>query len=165
MKKLTTAALVITALSAFGAFAEEKAKPADAKAAAPAASFTMTALKDAKWMPMDPKNPQGPQIAVLWGDPSKGAATMFFKLPAGGKSGVHAHSHDYTAVVLQGGHAHGNTEADANKPLAVGTAWVQAGKAMHFDACIGKEDCVTLIHTAGAMDYLPQAAAAPAAKK
>jgi hypothetical protein len=157
MKNIVIAAI---ALGSFAVLAGEKA--AEKPAAAP--SFTITALKDQKWQPLDPKNAGGPQIAVVWGDPTKGPHALLLKLPAGFKSGVHAHTADYASIVVQGAPTHGNTEADA-KPQAVGTTWTQTGKQMHFNSCTGKEDCILFVSNAGVFDFIPQAPPAAAVKK
>ena len=39
----------------------------DGPAAAPIAQATSVDLKDAKWSPLDPKNPKGPQMSVSSG--------------------------------------------------------------------------------------------------
>ena len=39
----------------------------------------VTPFQDAKFVPVDPTQSDGPQIAVLWGDPAKGPSAMLLK--------------------------------------------------------------------------------------
>lgn len=173
-KHLLTVAVVgsIVALTAFAADKKPAAAPAaaDKAAAAPAAApaaptkWVVTTLADAKWMPLDPKNPKGIQISVVQGDPTKGPHTILLKMPAGSKSGVHSHTADYSAVVLQGTPTHSDTDVDA-KPLAAGTTWFQPGKQNHNNNCPGAQDCISFISMAGPSDFIPAAPPPAPAKK
>jgi len=155
----------------------DKAAPAPAAPPAAAAKMTVTPAANVKWQPLDPKSPMGIQVSSVQGDMWKGANSSFFlKLPAGARSGLHAHTNDYYAVVISGQAGHGNNEKEASTPLAVGSTWFQPGKGMHFDSCLGDKDCVILlIYANGAFDFIPgppdkkpaaaKAPAKPAAKK
>lgn len=171
LKRFVLSSLVvgIGSLFAFAALAGDKAAP---PAAAPAASgapaaptkMTVTSYADLKWQPLDPKNPGGLQVSPVTGDVFKGPATFFLKLPAGAKSGVHGHTNEYFAVVIAGAPAHGASDKDPGKPLAVGSTWFQPGKEMHHDTCTGDKECVILLHyPKGGFDFLPGPAAAAAA--
>jgi len=127
----------------------------------PAKALTVTPPADLKWEPLVPNNPNGPQVAVVHGDMKKGPASFFIKLPKGYKSGMHIHTADYQAVVVQGtpGHiAEGETEA---KPLQVGSFFFQPGKGVHEDSCTGDTECINFIVLAGKMDYAPAGKDAP----
>src|SRR5438876_403044 len=65
---------------------------------------TWTAIKDAKWAPLDPKDTSGagPQMAPVFGDPKKGPFGFLLKVPAGFKPGPHTHTSDDYAVIIQG---------------------------------------------------------------
>ena len=168
MKKLALATAIAGSLVAGAAFAGEKAAAPAAPAAAAAPKMTVTAYADLKWQPLDPKNPGGPQISIIDGDVFKGPATFYLKLPAGMKaSGSHAHSNDYYGVVIAGAPAHGLSDKELGKGLAIGSTWFQPGKEQHYDACNGDKECVVLLHyPRGGFDYIPgpAPAAAPAKK-
>lgn len=113
---------------------------------------TVTAFEDARFAPLDPARPDGPQIAVLWGDPARGPSTMLMKF--GRLQGrLHVHTADYHLVLLEGTMRHwqrGEDEADA-KPLGPGSYWFQPGGQAHADSCLS-ETCVMFIQWAGARD-------------
>ena len=166
LNRLVVSSIVLGSLFAFAALAGEKAAPPAAPPAAPA-KMTVTPAADLKWSPLDPKSPMGLQVSMLTGDMAKGPVTFFLKLPAGAKSGVHGHTNDYFATVIAGSPAHGVSEKDPGKPLAVGSTWFQPGNQMHHDTCTGDNACIVLLtYPKGGFDFLPgPAAPAPAAKK
>jgi hypothetical protein len=138
--------------------------------AAPAAAapkMTVTAYADLKWQPLDPKNPGGLQVSVINGDIFKGPTSFYLKLPAGMKAnGSHAHTNGYYGIVIAGAPAHGLSEKDLGKGLAIGSTWFQPGKEQHYDACTGDTDCVILLnYPNGGFDYIPGPAPAAPAKK
>ena len=107
----------------------------------------------------------------LWGDRNKGPEyAMLLKVPAGGDSGMHAHTADYHAVSVQGTWVH-TVEGDpaSVKDLGPGSYVFQPGKQMHQDQCKGKQECIIFVHQHGKGDFLPgkkpaaDKAAAPAA--
>ncbi|MEW6736169.1 MAG: cupin domain-containing protein, partial [Acidobacteriota bacterium] len=102
-------------------------------------------FQDAKFVPIDPKQPDGPQLAVLWGDPTKEPSAMLLKFKK--SSGrLHFHTSDYHLVLLQGIMKHtaeGEQEADV-KPLGPGSYWFQPGNQAHTDSCLSDE-CLMFI--------------------
>lgn len=71
--------------------------------AAQDANFGVTKTSDVKWGPLDPKQPNGIQVAVLAGDPTKkGTFVMRVKFPAGAEVGSHRHSTTEYASILSG---------------------------------------------------------------
>src|SRR5688500_6077668 len=108
-----------------------------------------------KWAPMMPNVPNGPQVAPLWGDPSKGANGFLLKLPPGAKSGWHTHSNTYKAVVLQG--TMSNASADELKPvqLAEGSYYMTPGTLAHHNECLAGSECIVYIHYDKKQDYQP----------
>jgi hypothetical protein len=117
----------------------------------------------AKFAPLDPKNPGGPQISVLSGDPQVGPAAFFLKLPKGAPP-VHWHSSDYYALTVEGTSKHWlsgkESDAKANPP---GSFWYQPGgtaATAHGDECLS-DSCVTFLYMPGKFDFTP---AAPAKK-
>ncbi len=101
-------------------------------------------FQDARFVPLDAAQPG--ELAVLWGDPTKGSSAMLVKF----KKGVgrpHYHSSDYHLTLLQGTMKHwaeGEREEDA-KPLGPGSYWFQPGNQVHTDACL-TDECVMFVY-------------------
>jgi quercetin dioxygenase-like cupin family protein len=114
--------------------------------------MVVTPLQDAKFVPIDPAQPDGPKIAVLWGDPAKGPSAMLLKFKKG-VSPLHLHTSDYHLTVLQGTMKHwaeGGQEADA-KPLSPGSYWFQPGNQAHGDSYL-TDECIMFIKWEGKRD-------------
>jgi quercetin dioxygenase-like cupin family protein len=113
---------------------------------------------EGRFVPVDPKRPDGAQMAVLRGDPAKGPSTMLLKFKRA--TGVlHVHTSDYELVILQGTMKHwGERDSEAAvKPLGPGSYWFQPGGQPHADSCLSDE-CVMFITWAGKRDArLPDA--------
>jgi quercetin dioxygenase-like cupin family protein len=111
-----------------------------------------TSFQDAKFVPIDPANPDAAQIAVLWGDPATGPSAMLLKMKKGGGA-LHTHTSDYHLTLIQGTMKHwlkGEQEADA-KPLGPGSYWFQPGNQAHGNSCLADE-CVMFIKWEGKRD-------------
>lgn len=118
-------------------------------------------ISEMAWSPLMPGAPLN--IAKLWGDRDKGEYAMLLKIPAGFESGMHSHTFDYHAVLVQGTWVHTN-EGDANpKELTPGSYVMQPGKQMHNDQCKGTQECIVFVHQHGKGDFIP--AKPPAAAK
>jgi hypothetical protein len=107
---------------------------------------------EARFSPIDPSRPESAQIAVLWGDPAKGASAFLLKLGRG-EGPLHTHSSDYHLVVLQGTMKHwaaGQSSAEASM-LDTGSYWYQPGNQAHGDACLSDE-CVMFVKFSGKRD-------------
>lgn len=108
---------------------------------------------DAKYQPLDPADPGGVQMAVLWGDPKKGPSGVFIKVKRGPEP-LHYHTINYEAVLVQGSWKHwdrSQTEQDA-KTLSPGDAWFQPARGVHADLCLSDE-CVVFVAFAGKFDF------------
>jgi quercetin dioxygenase-like cupin family protein len=127
-----------------------KAKPG------PVGKYTMTARKDIKFNPFDPKKPDGPKLGILSGDPKTGPVAFMIEVPAGANVGMHQHTNDYQAVTIDGGQAHW-LPGDANQGAAAvpGTYWFQPGGYDHGDRCVGTAPCHTFVYLDKALDFLP----------
>ena|SRR5688572_1155601 len=112
----------------------------------------VTALEDAKFVPVDPQRPQGAQIAVLQGDPNTGPSAMLLRMSKG-VSAMHVHSADYHCVVLEGTMQHWEQREsqDKAKLLRPGSFWFQPGNAAHQDACL-TDHCLMYVQWAGKRD-------------
>lgn len=114
---------------------------------------TIVSYQDAKFAPFDPSNPAGPQVAVLSGNPAKGASVVLLKLKKGAAP-LHTHSSEYQATLIQGTTKHwdkGQESKDA-KPLSPGSYWKQPGKQVHGDECL-TDECLIVVVWAGKMDF------------
>jgi quercetin dioxygenase-like cupin family protein len=101
---------------------------------------------------------EGPKVAVLFGDPKAGPVAFQIELAPKSEAGMHKHTSDYHALVLEGPVGHwvdGGEEAD--KQLVAGTYWFQPGGQFHNDACRGDEPCRAFVFMPEAMDMMPQA--------
>jgi anti-sigma factor ChrR (cupin superfamily) len=115
------------------------------------------------WQPIDPKKPDGPQIAVLWGKAEKAPYGFLLKVKAGVMLPRHSHTYSYDATVLQGEWKHTFTDETDAPALPAGSHWHQVGKQVHGDGCAAATgECIILVsYPAGKRDFIP----APEAKK
>ncbi len=88
-----------------------------------------------------------PRLAALWGRREEGPAGTLLNVPAGFKSGLHAHSADYRAVVIEGEWIHQvpSTGEGAGVQLKPGGYWTQKRDQWHWDECISKTPCTILL--------------------
>ena len=121
----------------------------------------MMPIADVKWEAMMPGAPL--QVSALWGDRNKGDHGMYLKIPPGFESGMHSHTADYYAVLVQGTWVH-TVEGDTSPPkeLAVGSWVFQPGKQNHNDVCKSKTECTIFIYQHAKGDFIPAKAGAPA---
>ncbi|HLL01031.1 MAG TPA: cupin domain-containing protein [Myxococcaceae bacterium] len=127
-----------------------------AKGRADGAPSAMT-VDELPWKPVMPGNPNGPQRAILWGDPATGPAGTMLRFPAGFHAGMHSHNVDYHAVVISGSPRHfaqAENPKDAKK-LGPGSFWTQKGKEVHDDSCDPGAECILMITTTGPASYIP----------
>jgi quercetin dioxygenase-like cupin family protein len=94
--------------------------------------------KDASWGPAPPMFPQGAQIAILAGDPTKSTAyTVRLKFPANYAIPAHSHPTDENVVVVSGAVTWGmgdklNKAGASNKTLPVGGFAQMPANVNHF---------------------------------
>jgi hypothetical protein len=107
---------------------------------------------EARFVPLDPKRPEGPRIAVLWGDPQAGPSAMLMRFGRGGGR-LHLHTADYDLVVLEGSVKHWpEGESEAGAPLlGRGSYWHQPGGQAHADACM-VDECTVFLRWSGPHD-------------
>ncbi len=92
---------------------------------------------DAEFAPVVASLPDGPRMAVLWGDPDTGPSAVLLEMKRGTVP-MHTHSSNYHLVVIEGTMKHwgpGETETET-KPLGPGGYWFQPGGQPHADACL-----------------------------
>jgi len=112
--------------------------------------FTVLPAADLKWAPL--KNaPPGPMMAVITGDPEKGAYTAMEKFPAGFSAPLHTHTATHKIVVISGTWIHGEPgKADAR--LGPGSYLVQPSGMKHTTACDAASECVFFIESSAKFD-------------
>jgi len=137
--------LVGVAPAIFAAEVPMKPKP---KAHAAAAKPIIWPTDQLKWT--DAGVP-GVKIAVLWGDPDKGAFGAIHKFPAGFKAAPHTHSSDLHSVVVSGTLIH-SPEGGPETRLGPGSYLFLPHTYKHTTACDAASECMLFTHGAGKFD-------------
>ena len=152
--KTILVALVVV-LFAPAALAEEaKAGPTKAKPAAKAAALVTKTPDELKWV-ANPANADV-QMAVLWGDPAKGAHGAFHKFKAGFTAPLHTHSSDIHFAVVSGTMIAG-TEGGPEKKLPPGSYEYEPHTVKHVTKCDAGSagGCVIFAVVSGKFDLIP----------
>lgn len=151
-----TGVITASARNTLGIFAIPAIAIGSACSSAPSVELpqqpVVVAIEDAQFLPVSPRLPDGPRIAVLRGDPLAGPSVVLLEMKRGSVP-LHLHTSDYHLVVVEGVMKHwgeGQDEAGA-KPLAAGSYWFQPGGQVHADACLS-EKCVMQILWSGPRD-------------
>lgn len=120
----------------------------------PSGQLTMT-IEDVVWTPVDPRNPRGPKMAALWGDPATGPYGALLRVPAGFESPIHAHSYDERVVVIKGASVHwlDGEERAAARVLTAGDYMLMPAGTKHVSAATPAEDCIEFITQDGKFDF------------
>lgn len=98
----------------------------------------------------------GLQIAVVEGDPGKGASHFFLKFTAGFSAPVHHHNANHSGTVVSGTLV--LTVDGAEQKLPPGSFFAFPNKNKHATRCEPGADCVLSIATRGKWDVIPEAA-------
>jgi len=87
------------------------------------------------------------KLAPLWGDRAKGEAGTLLNAPAGFKSGLHSHTADYWAVVVEGTWEHWVPSTGEGKGIRLtpGAHWTQIRTQWHEDACVSSTPCTIFL--------------------
>lgn len=87
------------------------------------------------------------ELGALWGDRSQGEAGTLLRTPAGFRAGLHSHTADYWAVVVQGAWEHWvpSTGEGTGIRLERGAHWSQVKTQLHEDACVSDESCIIFL--------------------
>ena len=153
---LAGAALALV-LAQAGQAEEQKAK-APAKAGS-GGKAVIIPVGEMQWV-VPPNSPPGVQMAVLWGDPAKGAFGALHKFAPGFSVPLHFHSAGYHCVVISGTFLQ-TVEGEAEKSLTSGSYVAYTGKKKHVTKCAPGAECIVFIDSGGAWDVV----VADAAKK
>jgi hypothetical protein len=95
--------------------------------------------KESPSMPVD--------LAPLWGVRTEGEAGTLLRVPGGFESGLHSHTADYWAVLVQGAWKHWVPTTGEGQGLLLepGAHWTQVHTQPHQDACVSKVPCVVFL--------------------
>lgn len=111
--------------------------------------FVVWPAEGLQWKAL-PDAPPGPMIAVISGDPGKGAYKGIEKFPAGFSAPMHTHDSDHKVVVISGTWIHGE-EGKPDVRLGPGSYLFQPKNLKHTTACDSASECVFFIESGGKM--------------
>lgn len=134
---------VLTLLVAGAASCASTASDHDGKA------MVVVPVEEARLVPVVARLPDGPRMAVLWGNPDTGPSAILLEMKRGSVP-MHVHTADYHLVIIEGSMKHwgaGEKESDA-KPLAPGSYWFQPGGLAHGDACLSDRCLMQVVWSA-----------------
>lgn len=89
------------------------------------------------------------ELGHLWGAPrDQGEAGTLLRTPAGFRSGLHSHTADYWAVVIQGAWEHwvSSTGGGVGHRFEPGAHWTQIRTQLHEDACVSATPCIIFLY-------------------
>jgi hypothetical protein len=88
------------------------------------------------------------ELGHLWGTArDRGEAGTLLRTPAGFESGLHSHTADYWAVVVQGVWEHWvpSTGEGVGLKFEPGAHWTQVKTQLHEDACVSEVPCIIFL--------------------
>jgi quercetin dioxygenase-like cupin family protein len=95
----------------------------------------------------------GAKVAVLWGDPAKGAYGALKQVPAGTVLAAHSHSHDSHVVIVKGSMT---LDLEGKKTtVGPGSYTMIPGGVPHTSACGAGAACEYFEHMTAAFDSAP----------
>jgi len=145
------AALIVSTVAAIPVVAQAKG----------AGASVATAAADLKWN--DVADFPGLKMAVVSGDPAKGAAHFFMKFMPGFAAPLHHHSADHYVTVTAGTLVLNIDGKDVKLPA--GSYFSFSGKKHHMTRCDAGAECVLFIDARGKWDVVPEGAPKTGAKK
>jgi len=107
---------------------------------------------DLKWQ--DVPDAKGVQLAVVEGNPSKGASHFFLKFAPGFSAPLHHHSANHSGTVVSGTLV--LTVDGQERKLPAGSYFAFTGKKPHTTRCEAGTDCVLSMDARGKWDVVPQ---------
>ncbi|MGL5928514.1 MAG: cupin domain-containing protein [Dermatophilaceae bacterium] len=167
--RAVSAAAVIAALTATAALATCRPGPGRAGTAGATTSSTASPppssstdnemvvtpydVSSAEFAPLNPDQPGGPQVSVLWGNTQTGPSAALFRFPKGYGGKFHTHTADYHLALIDGTMKHwGERQSEAAvRPLGRGSYWFQPGGQVHSDQCL-TEYCIAFVKFEGPID-------------
>jgi len=107
---------------------------------------------DLKWVELP--NTGGVMLAVLWGDPDKGAYGALNKFPAGAKFPLHYHTNAMKVVLVSGTWLY-TPEGGTEHRLGPGSYLAFDAKDRHISGSAEGSECVFFIEQPGKFDMVP----------
>lgn len=102
------------------------------------------------------QTPFGPDASPVSGNFAEGGHITFIKFPAGMKTPVHTHSHDYVGIVVKGVTRHYSPKrGSARRDLPTGSHWSVKADIPHISECLPGSECIMAIYQKDAFDFLP----------
>jgi anti-sigma factor ChrR (cupin superfamily) len=143
MKRMTLFAVVALALNSVPGAALQAAD------AVKPVGFTPSQLK---WI----TNPANAAVgmAVVWGDPDKGAFAAFNRFPAGFTAPLHTHTANTRIVVVQGTMSFAGADGKETK-YPVGSYYTQPNTFPHVTKCLAGSECIIYIEGDAKWDLKP----------
>jgi len=126
-----------------------------------AGASVATAAADLKWN--DVPDAPGLKMAVVSGDPAKGAAHFFIKFAPGFAAPLHHHSADHYVTVVAGTMVMNIDGKDVKLPP--GSYFSFSGKKSHMTKCDAGAECILFNDARGKWDVVPEGAPKAEAKK
>ena len=117
---------------------------------------SITAYEDLHFTPLGEGSPV--EIAMLWGNPETGPATVLVRFPEGYEEPWHKHSSTYRAVLIKGEFQ--TRSKDTNNNITTtdvygpGAYLVQPGDTVHSEVNAGKDKLVALVYFEGPVDFI-----------
>ena len=150
--RTTLVALAVVLFAPAALAAEAKAGAPKAKPAAKPAALVTKTPDELKWV----ANPANADVsmAVVWGDPAKGAHGAFHKFKPGFNAGLHSHSSDMRIAVVSGTMI-AATEGGPEKKLGPGSYEYQPHGLKHVTKCDTASECVIFVVASGKFDLMP----------
>lgn len=149
--RATGAAVIALALATMPVVAEAKGHGAS----------VVTAAADLKWN--DVPDFPGLKMAVVSGNPAKGAAHFFIKFTPGFAAPLHHHNADHFVTVLAGTLVLNIDGKDAKLPA--GSYFSFTGRKPHTTKCDAGAECILFLDSRGKWNVIPEAAPKAEAKK
>jgi len=131
-----------------------KGAPAPAATGLPPTALYQT-MAEHQWRLLDPRNPSGPRIAILWENSADGSYGALLRFPAGFRSPMHSHSADEYTVTFQGTAIHwSEMESEATaKRMTPGSFTLIRGGVSHVSSCAEGEECIAFLTQSAPFDF------------
>jgi beta-alanine degradation protein BauB len=98
---------------------------------------------------------EGPNRAIAFGDPKQTAHGFYLRLPVGFDSGLHYHTANYGAVVLEGMIENDYEGQDRPVTLTKGGFFATDSKVNHVTRCLSDTECIVYVQMDSAFDAIP----------
>ena len=98
---------------------------------------------------------EGPNRAIAFGDPNQTAHGFYLRLPVGFDSGLHYHTANYGAVVVEGTIENDYEGQEQPVTLTKGDFFATDSKVNHVTRCLSDTECIVYVQMDRAFDAIP----------